>query len=100
MLPGLLCSRPSTQIDRLGPCSFVPVIALAFLMIFERFIFQYLTTLPPGITEDQYMLYGIQALVVIGVFTVGILLVPSLTSAIFSGGGGQTVLPERLRSLI
>src|SRR5438874_12037155 len=80
--------------------SFVPVIALAFLMIFERFIFQYLTTLPPGITEDQYMLYGIQALVVIGVFTVGILLVPSLTSSIFSGGGSQTVLPERLRALI
>ena len=29
-----------------------------------------------------------------------ILLVPSLTSAIFSGGGGQTVLPERLRTHI
>src|SRR5437867_4202917 len=80
--------------------SFIPVIALAFLMVFERFIFQYLTTLPQGITEDQYMLYGIQALVVIGVFTVGILLVPSLTSSIFSGGGSQTVLPERLRALI
>src|SRR5437660_173920 len=61
--------------------SFVPVIAFAFLMIFERFIYQYLTTLPPGITEDQYMLYGIQSLVVIGVFTVGILLIPSLTSS-------------------
>ena len=78
--------------------SFIPVIAFAFLMVFERFIFQYLTTLPPGITEDQYMLYGLQALVVIGVFAVGILLVPSLTSAIFSGGGGHTVLPERLRA--
>src|SRR5439155_522117 len=31
--------------------SFIPVIALAFLMVFERFVFQYLTTLPPGITE-------------------------------------------------
>jgi hypothetical protein len=77
--------------------SFVPVIAFAFLMIFERFIFQYLTTLPPGITEDQYMLYGIQSLVVIGVFTVGILLVPSLTSSIFSGRGGESVLPNRYR---
>src|SRR5262245_58110534 len=77
--------------------SFIPVIALAFLMVFERFIFQYLTTLPPGITEDQYMLYGIQALVVIGVFTVGILLVPSLTSSIFSGRGGESVLQERVR---
>src|ERR671936_2901613 len=76
--------------------SFIPVIALAFLMIFERFIFQFLTTIPPGITEDQYMLYGIQALVVIGVFTVGILLVPSLTSSIFSGRGGESVLPGRI----
>src|SRR4051812_313872 len=77
--------------------SFVPVIALAFLMVFERFIFQFLTTIPPGITEDLYMLYGIQAFVIVGVFIVGILLVPSLTTSIFSGGGGQTVLPERLR---
>src|SRR5580700_2383090 len=77
--------------------SFIPVIAFAFLMIFKRFIYQFLTTLPPGITEDQYMLYGLQALVVIGVFVVGILLVPALTNAIFSGGGGHTVLPERVR---
>src|ERR671934_2945549 len=48
--------------------SFVPVIALAFLMVFERFIYQYLTTLPAGITEDLYMLYGIQAFVIVGVF--------------------------------
>src|ERR671912_1953731 len=47
--------------------SFVPVVAFAFLMIFERFIFQYLTTLPPGITEDLYLVYGLQALVVMGV---------------------------------
>jgi hypothetical protein len=78
--------------------SFIPVIAFAFLMIFERFIFQFLTTLPPGITEDQYMLYAVQALVIIGVFAVGILMVPSLTNAIFSGGGGHSVLPERLRA--
>src|SRR5436190_13868224 len=78
--------------------SFIPVIAFAFLMVFERFIYQFLTTLPPGITEDLYMLYALQALVIIGVFVVGILLVPSLTNAIFSGGGGHTVLPERLRA--
>jgi hypothetical protein len=76
--------------------SFVPVVALAFLMIFERFIFQYLTTLPPGITEDLYMIYGLQALVIIGVFCLGIFLVPSLTSSIFSGRGGETVLPTHV----
>ncbi len=77
--------------------SFVPVVAFAFLMIFERFVFQYLTTLPHGINEDLYLVYGLQALVVMGTFIVGILLVPSLTSAIFTGQGGQSILPDRLR---
>jgi TrbL/VirB6 plasmid conjugal transfer protein len=75
--------------------SFMPVVALAFLMIFERFIFQYLTTLPPGITEDLYMVYAVQAVVIVGVFSLGILLVPSLTSSIFSGRGGESVLPAQ-----
>ena len=77
--------------------SFIPVVAFAFLMIFERFIFSYVTTLPPGITEDLYRVYALQALVVIGTFAVGILLVPSLTSSIFSGRSGESVLPARLR---
>jgi hypothetical protein len=76
--------------------SFMPVVALAFLMIFERVIYQLLTTLPPGITEEHYMIYGLQALVIVGVFAVGILLVPSLTSSIFSGRGGESVLPGRI----
>src|SRR3989442_11690729 len=76
--------------------SFIPVIAFAFLMIFERFLFGYLTTLPPGITEDHYLVYGVQALVVIGVFVLGILLVPFLTASIFSGRAGGSVLPDRM----
>jgi hypothetical protein len=76
--------------------SFIPVVAFAFLMIYERFIYQYLTTVPPGITEDLYLVYGIQALVIIGTFTFGILLVPSLTSSIFSGRSGESILPDRL----
>src|SRR6266536_2741485 len=79
--------------------SFIPVIAFAFLMVFERFVFQFLTTLPPGITEDQYMIYGLQAFVIIGVFVVGILLVPSLTNSIFSGRGGESVLQDRVQLL-
>lgn len=80
--------------------SFVPVIAFAVLMIFERFVFQYVSTLPPGITEDQYLVYGLQAIVIIGTFIVGLLLVPSLTSSIFSGSGGQSVLPERVFRMV
>ena len=75
--------------------SFIPVVAFAFVMIFERFVFQFLTTLPAGITEDLYMVYGLQAMVVIGVFCLGIFLIPSLTSSIFSGRGGESVLPDR-----
>src|SRR5882762_2532213 len=77
--------------------SFIPVIAFAFLMVFERFVFQFLTTIPAGIMEDQYMVYGLQAFVVVGVFSVGILLVPSLTNSIFSGKGGESVLPNQVR---
>ena len=54
-------------------------------MIFERFAFHFLTTVPPGITENQYLLYGVQSIVVIGTFVLGRCLIPSLTSAIFSG---------------
>src|SRR5438128_4684031 len=75
--------------------SFMPVVAFAFLMIFERFVFRYLTTLPQGLTEDYYLTYGLQALVIIGVFTLGTLLVPSLTNAIFSGRGGESIFPDR-----
>jgi len=73
--------------------SFIPVIAFAFLMIFERFVFQFVTTLPAGVTEDLYMVYGLQALVVVGVFCLGIFLIPSLTSSIFSGRGGESIFP-------
>src|SRR6266542_1614659 len=33
--------------------SFIPVVALAFLMIFHRFLFPFPTPLPPRITEDS-----------------------------------------------
>jgi type IV secretory pathway VirB6-like protein len=72
--------------------SFIPVVAVAFLMIFERFIFRYVTTLPPTITQAEYGVYALQAVAVVGTFCVGILLVPSLTTSIFSGHGGQTVV--------
>ena len=76
--------------------SFIPVIAIAFLMIFERFIYRFVTTLPPTITSAEYGIYGLQAVAVIITFVVGMLLVPSLTSNIFSGGGGESVLSPRI----
>jgi hypothetical protein len=78
--------------------AFIQVVAFAYLMIFERFVFQYLTTVPAGITEDLYLLYGMQSVVVIGTFVLGVLLIPSLTTAIFSGHGGLSVWPSHPRS--
>jgi type IV secretory pathway VirB6-like protein len=76
--------------------SFVPVVAIAFLMIFEHFVYRYVTTLPPTITSAEYGIYGVQAAAVIGTFCVGIILVPSLTSSIFSGSSGESILPRTL----
>ena len=76
--------------------SFIPVVAIAFLMIFERFVFRYVTTLPPAITAGR-----VRDLRPAGGrghrhVRVGMLLVPSLTSTIFSGGGGESMLSPRI----
>jgi type IV secretory pathway VirB6-like protein len=76
--------------------SFVPVVAIAVLMIFEQFVFRYVTSLPPTITQAEYGVFGIQAFAVVATFVVGILQVPSLTQSIFSGSSGESVLPNRL----
>ena len=79
--------------------SFIPVVAIAFLMIFEQFVYRYVTTLPPTITSAEYGVYGLQAVAVIATFCMGIVLVPSLTSSIFSGQGGQAVVPGIPKSI-
>ena len=76
--------------------SFVPVVAIAFLMIFEQFVFRYVTTLPPMITQAEYGIYAVQAFAVVATFCMGILQVPSLTQAIFSGSSGQSALANRI----
>jgi hypothetical protein len=76
--------------------SFVPVVAIAFLMIFEQFVYRYITTLPPMITQAEYGVYGLQAFAVVATFCLGILQVPSLTQSIFSGSSGESALPSRL----
>ena len=76
--------------------SFIPVVAIAFLMIFEQFIYRYVTTLPPTITQAEYGIYGLQAFAVVATFCIGILLVPSLTQSIFSGSSGESALANRI----
>ncbi len=72
--------------------SFVPVVAIAFLMIYEQFVYRYITTLPPMITQAEYGIYAIQAFAVVATFCMGILLVPSLTQSILSGTSGESAI--------
>jgi type IV secretory pathway VirB6-like protein len=72
--------------------SFVPVVAIAFLMIFEQFVYRYVSTLPPTITAPEYGIYALQAVAIIVTFCLGMVLVPSLTNSIFSGSSGETIL--------
>jgi hypothetical protein len=75
--------------------SFTLVIANAFIFVFERFLSAYLQTLPPGLRLEEQLLYGVHAVMILMTFTVGVLLVPSLTSSIFSGRSGESALPSR-----
>jgi len=75
--------------------SFMPVVANAFILVFERFLSRYLQTLPPGLRLEEQLLYGVHAVMILMTFTVGVLLVPSLTSSIFSGRSGEATLPGR-----
>jgi hypothetical protein len=76
--------------------SFMPVIANAFIFVFERFLSRYVQTLPPGLRLEDQLLYGIHAVMILVTFTVGVLLVPSLTNSIFSGRSGESALPGRI----
>lgn len=78
--------------------SFMLVIANAFIYVFEKFLSRYMTTLPPGLRTEDQLLYGVHASMILITFTVGILLVPSLTSSIFSGHSGESVLPSQIRT--
>jgi hypothetical protein len=76
--------------------SFMIVIANAFIFVFEKFLSRYLQTLPTGLRFEDQLLYGVHAVMILVTFTVGVLLVPSLTASIFSGRSGESLLPTRI----
>ena len=76
--------------------AFTLVVANAFIFVFERFLSRYLQTLPPGLRLEDQLLYGVHAVMILVTFAVGVLLVPSLTSSIFSGRSGESVVPSRV----
>ena len=79
--------------------SFVPVVANAYIFVFERFLSRFLQTLPPGLRFEEQLLYSVYAVMILVTFTGGVLLVPSLTSSIFSGRSGESTLPGRVIGL-
>jgi type IV secretory pathway VirB6-like protein len=76
--------------------SFMLVIANAFIFVFEKFLSQYIQTLPAGLGFEDQLLYSVHAVMILITFTVGVLLVPSLTSSIFSGKSGESTLPTHV----
>jgi hypothetical protein len=76
--------------------SFMLVIANAFIFVFEKFLSRYLETLPPGLRLEEQLLYGVHAVMILVTFTVGVLLVPSLTSSIFSGRSGESTVSSQV----
>jgi hypothetical protein len=76
--------------------SFMIVIANAFIFVFEHFLSGFLQTLPPGLRLEEQLLYSVHVVMILLTFTVGVLLVPSLTSSIFSGRSGESVTPGGL----
>jgi hypothetical protein len=76
--------------------SFMIVIANAFIFVLERFLSAFLQTLPTGLRLEEQLLYSVYVVMILATFIVGILLVPSLTSSIFSGRSGESILPGRL----
>jgi len=76
--------------------SFMLVIANAFIFVFERFLTGFIQTLPAGLGLEEQLLYSVHAWMILVTFTVGVLLVPSLTSSIFSGRSGEALTPGML----
>jgi type IV secretory pathway VirB6-like protein len=72
--------------------SFVPVVTSAVLLLFEGFVNAVLTWVPKGVTVDKYPVYGLQVILVALTFCWVLWKVPSLTSSMFSGRGGQSGL--------
>src|ERR1700730_10877457 len=76
--------------------AFYQVIAQAFVFVFGSFLLNFLDAFPPPYTVDRLLVGGFHLIFLLLAFTYGLLKVPSLTSSLFAGGGGESVLPRLL----
>ena len=65
--------------------SFMQVVAQLFIALFSSYVLAYLTRLPPGLTVEGTLLWNLYSVMVLVSFTLGVLMVPSLTASIFTG---------------
>ena len=65
--------------------SFMQVVAQLFIALFSSYVLAYLTQVPPGLTVEGTLLWGLYSVMVLISFTLGVLMVPSLTASLFSG---------------
>lgn len=75
--------------------SFMQVVAQLFIALFSSYVLAYLTQVPPGLTVEGTLLWGLYSVMVLISFTLGVLMVPSLTASLFSGSITGSVLREQ-----
>ncbi len=74
--------------------AFYQCIAQAFVFVFGSFLMQFLDAFPPPYTVDRILVGGFHLVFLLIAFIYGMLKVPSLTSALFTGRGGDSALPR------
>jgi TrbL/VirB6 plasmid conjugal transfer protein len=77
--------------------AFYQVIAQAFVFVFGSFLLSFLDAFPPPYTVDRLLVGGFHLIFLLVAFTYGLLKVPSLTTSLFSGRAGESVLPRAVR---
>ena len=65
-------------------------------MPFGSFLINFLDAFPPPYTVDRLLVSGFHLIFLLWAFVYGLLKVPSLTSALFSGHAGESTLPRFL----
>ena len=78
--------------------AFYQVIAQAFVFVFGSFLLNFLDAFPPPYTVDRLLVGGFHLIFLLVAFVYGLLKVPSLTNALFSGRAGESALPRNLGS--
>jgi hypothetical protein len=76
--------------------AFYQVVAQAFVFIFGSFLINFMDAFPPPYTVDRLLVGGFQLVFLLFAFVYGLLKVPALTSSLFSGTAGESVVPRLL----